>query len=294
MIVSRISTLALLALVSGALAIGLAPILVRLSLSDIDPAAIGFWRTAFALPFFYIWVRIENLRSKESVFAAKKVITTAGIMFAFDLIAWHWALRFTSVASATLLSNLTPLLVAVSSVLFFGERFNKKFWTGLFLAVLGAGLLASGGFDKGHFRGDALAVLTAFFYSGYLLAIGRLRKNLATAPLMFWTTFVSALVLGIYVLFFEINIIPNTLKGWLVVLALALVCQFIGQGLIAFAFAHLPAAFGAVTLLLQPAVAAAVAWLLFHETLNSTDFVGATGIVLGILLARQGTTQKTA
>lgn len=290
---SRSSALALFALVSGALAIGLAPILVRLSLADVDPASIGFWRTTLALPFFLMWMRIGNLHSKEILSSAKKAIAIAGLMFALDLIAWHWALKFTSVASATLLSNLTPILVAISSVFIFGERFNKKFWTGLLLAVIGAGLLASTGFNQGHLRGDALAVVTAFFYSGYLLAIGRLRKNLDTAPLMFWTTVVSALVLGIYALLFESHIIPSTAKSWLNVFALALVCQFIGQGLIAFAFAHLPAAFGAVTLLVQPAVAAAVAWLLFNETLTFGDLAGAMAIFLGILLARQGTTQKT-
>lgn len=282
----RSGVLAVLALVLGAFAIGFAPIFVRIS--DVDPAAIGFWRMVLALPFFLVWMRAQHLSGRAAA-PDWRWLALAGVLFALDLAVWHWSLRFTSVASATLLSNLTPIGVAAGAVLLFREKLTGRFWIGLVLAVAGAGLLAGSGVARGHLRGDALALLTAVFYSGYLLTLGQLRQRVPTATLMFWTSLVSALVLAGLSVAAETAFLPRSLDGWLAVIGLAAICQFLGQGLIAFAFAHLPSAFGAVTLLLQPVVAAAAAWALFGEVLGASDFAGAGAILAGIVLARFGT-----
>ena len=56
--------------------------------------------------------------------------------------------------------------------------------------------------------------------------------------------------------------LPDTAHGWLVLLVLALSAQALGQSLIAYALAHLPATFGSVGLYLQVIAAAMYAWLL--------------------------------
>lgn len=72
------------------------------------------------------------------------------------------------------------------------------------------------------------------------------------------------------------------------VLGLALVSHVGGQGLIAYALAYLPAAFSSLTLLLQPAVAALLAWLLLGESLGAPQAAGGAIVLLGILVARRG------
>ena len=61
-----------------------------------------------------------------------------------------------------------------------------------------------------------------------------------------------------------------------------------GQGLIAYALAHLPAAFSSVGLLLQPVVAALFAWLLLAEPLAALQVAGGLIVLAGIYLARRG------
>jgi drug/metabolite transporter (DMT)-like permease len=73
-----------------------------------------------------------------------------------------------------------------------------------------------------------------------------------------------------------------------VVLGLALVSHAAGQGLIAYALAHLPAAFSSVGLLLQPVVAALFAWLLLAEPLAALQVAGGMVVLAGIYLARRG------
>ena len=72
------------------------------------------------------------------------------------------------------------------------------------------------------------------------------------------------------------------LNGWLVLLGLALVSHFAGQGLIAYAFGHLPASLTSLNLLLQPVFAAVLAWALLGQALGSHQLLGAA-IVLGAL-----------
>jgi len=120
-----------------------------------------------------------------------------------------------------------------------------------------------------------------------------LRLKFRTATVMIWTGWVSAALLLPLSLATETRFLPGTPEAWLMVFGLAFFCQFLGQGLIAYALAHLPAAFGAVTLLLQPIVAAAAAWVLFGEILGTYDFAGALAILTGIIMAKFGTEKKT-
>jgi drug/metabolite transporter (DMT)-like permease len=84
--------------------------------------------------------------------------------------------------------------------------------------------------------------------------------------------------------------LPATAHGWLVLVGLALVSHAAGQGLIAYALAHLPAAFSSVSLLFQPVMAALFAWLLLAEPLVAVQVAGGVVVLLGIWLARRGST----
>ena len=81
---------------------------------------------------------------------------------------------------------------------------------------------------------------------------------------------------------------PPTLAGWAPLLALAWFTHVVGQSLIIYALAHLPAAFGSVSLLIQPVVAAILAWILFAESLGIYHLIGASLIISGIIVCKKG------
>jgi drug/metabolite transporter (DMT)-like permease len=285
--------LALVLLLAGAACIAFSPIFVRLS--EAGPTATAFWRCALAVPALYIWLHYgsaagmpaHKARLTRRDFA---ILALAGALFAGDLGAWHLSIMFTSVANATLLANVAPLFVTLGGFLLFRERFTRLFLFGLALAMGGAGILMGDSLtlSPATFRGDLLGVLTAVFYAGYILAVGRLRARLSTRTVMFWATLASAILLWPAALVSGEAILPMSALGWLDLVALALVSQVIGTGLIAYALAHLPAAFSSVGLLLQPVLAAALAWILFGESLGAMQGLGALGVLFGIALARKG------
>ncbi len=284
--------LALLALVIGAVAIGFAPIFVRLS--EVGPSATGFWRLALALPTLWLWRSLESHNGTAPRQPSRPAdygrLALAGLFLAGDLAVWHWSIHFTSVANATLLANFSPVFVALGAWVLFGQRFSLAFYVGMVVAIIGAAILIGSGFSLGgsHLLGDSLGVLAALFYAGYMLTITRLRRDFSTATIMAWSGAVTCAALLPVTLLSGETLLAMSLGGWAVLLGLALISQVGGQGMITYALAHLPAPFSAVSLLLQPPVAALLAWLILQEPLSWGQGIGGLIILTGIILARLG------
>jgi len=217
-------------------------------------------------------------------------IFLAGIFFACDLGVWHFSILYTSVANATVLANLTPIVVTLAGWLFWKKAVTRTFLAGMFLAIAGMFVLVGPNFAAGGraFLGDVLGALTAVFYGSYFLAIKAARDARAsTARLMAWSTTITAAVLLPIAPLFPQPFLPASGAGWAVLLGLALVTQVLGQGLIAYAFAHLPASLSSVSLLIQPVMAALFAWVLFGEAIGPVQLMGAAIVLAGIWIARK-------
>lgn len=213
----------------------------------------------------------------------------AGLAFAGDLGFWHWSIRFTTVANATLFANLAPVFVTAGSYLLFGQRPTRLFLAGLALALAGAAVLMgdSLSLSRRQLAGDALGVVTALFYAGYLLSVSRLRARLPAARIMATTALVTSAALLPVALASGERLVPATARGWLVLIGLAVVSHSGGQGLIAYALAYLPASFSAVALLVQPVMAALFAWAILGEPVGWRQGAGGVMVLAGIAVARR-------
>ena len=283
------SRLALIALLVGGVAIGGSPIFVRLS--EVGPMATAFWRVALALlPFFLISQVTKQGDETPAGLSDYLFLLLPGAFLAIDLAAWHLSLTMTSVANATLLANLAPVFVTLGSWLIFRTRITPVFLTGLALALIGVVVLKGGpaAIGGGQLAGDATAIVAAIFYACYMLSLGHVRSRFSTLRIMVWTTFSAAICMLPLAFFFEVGMVPGTLFGWAMVLGLAFISHVGGQGLVTYALAYLPTAFSSLTLLLQPVVAAILAWLLLSESIGVLQAVGGLIVLAGILVARRG------
>ena len=70
-------------------------------------------------------------------------------------------------------------------------------------------------------------------------------------------------------------------------LGLAVVSHAGGQGLLVFALPHLPISLSAMVGLIQTAVAAIAAWIIFGEALTSLMMLSAAAILGGIFICRK-------
>lgn len=274
---------ALLMLVAGACVIGLAPILVRLA--DSGPAATGFWRLAFSLPLLATLAR----RTAGGVGRPFRLALLAGVAFALDLGFWHYGIANTSVGKATVLTNLTPVVVTAVAWIFLKQRPSHLFLVAVALAVAGAWIMAVakgvGAAGRNPPLGDALSLATAVWYALYFLAVSAARRREAATRIMIWSALTGAPLLLVSALLLGERMLPVTAAGWAVCAGLGVV-HVAGQGSIAWALGRLPPATASVTVLVQPVVAAMMGWLLFNERFSAWQTAGAAVALSGVVLAQ--------
>jgi drug/metabolite transporter (DMT)-like permease len=281
---------ALPALLIGATAIGLAPIFVRVS--EVGPVATAFYRLFLSLPPLLLWCWLERRRQparrQRRDPAGLRWMIVAGLCFAADLAFFHWSIQITSVANATLLSNLASVFVTVASVWLFGQRLAARLIIGLVVALSGAVLLMGQSVTLSWTRalGDAFGVAAAVFYAGYILAVARSRSGTSTATVMCVGVAAGAAALLPLALIMGDELWPDSAAGWWVLWGLALVSHVGGQGLITWSLAHLSATFGSISLLWQPVAAALFAWSLLGESLGPVQGLGGALVIAGIVMAR--------
>jgi drug/metabolite transporter (DMT)-like permease len=280
---------ALGALLLGATCIALSPIFVRVS--EAGPTATAFWRVALAVPVLWALYFLKTKARSQRYSGKWPLLLAAGLAFAGDLGFWHTSIKLTSVANSTLLANLASIFVTLAAWMFLKQKPTRLFLAGLAAALVGVGLLVhtSLAFSSTGLVGDALGVVTAMFYAGYILAVKGLRdRGETTLHLMAVTSTITALFLFPVALASGEQMLPSSAFGWWMLIGLALISHAAGQGLIAYALAHLPAAFSSVSLLFQPVMAALFAWLLLSEGLVPLQIAGGIVVLFGIYLARRG------
>lgn len=277
------------ALLFGACVIAVSPILVRLT--ETGPAAAGFWRLLLALPLLgALTVRESGPPGRPS-----KLALAAGAMFAIDLGFWHYGIRFTSVANATVLSNLTPVVVTAFAWIVLKQRPGRLFLLAVAAAVFGASLMAAargGGPGVDPPLGNALSAATAIWYALYMLAIGEGRRREPAGRLMFWSSAVGAPLLLAGALGLAEGIWPAGPGGWTACAGLGAV-HVVGQGAIAWAMGRLPTATASVVVLVQPVAAALLGWALFSEAIGPLQGLGAAIALVGVALAQSASEPRS-
>lgn len=283
-------------------ALSLAAIFIRLGELDLGSNATVFNRLWISTLFFSVWNSIQYIKTQKEPDGNPErlqhndwqgtqnigLLMLMSITASISILLWAWSLTQTSVANSTALRNSTPIFTTLFGWLLLGRNFEPVFLIGIAIAFCGAVAIgiADFSFSMDQMVGDVAALLAAMFYSIYLLIIEKLRVQFSTATILLWRCAVGALFTLPFVLLAQEQIFPHTVSGWASVLALALVCQVLGQGLLAQSLNQLSSSFVATTLLLEPAIAAFIAWLLFSEQLTLLNGLAFCVILAGIYLAK--------
>lgn len=183
--------------------------------------------------------------------------------------------------------NAQPIYVVIGSWLLFGTRVTRHFGVGVAIALVGGVLVAWQSLDIGtdHLIGDGLGVFAGILYAGYILGASRLRGRLSSAEINLWTCLITVPILVLVTLASGYSLIPQTPRGWGLMVALGVISQGLGQGLIVWGLAHLPTSFSSVALLTAPVAAAVFAWLFLDEALVPIQIVGMGAVLVGIYVA---------
>ncbi|MBL0925082.1 MAG: DMT family transporter, partial [Sphingomonadaceae bacterium] len=269
---NRLPALVLLALLVGNLALAFGPWLVRSA--DVGPSASAFWRMVLAIPFLFVIAQ----RTRQPLLLTRRTLywtmILSGAFFALDLAAWHIGILKTKLANATLFANAASLFFPVWGYLVARSWPGRLEGFAFALALAGTVLLLgrSAELSRETLIGDLLCLAAGIFYTGYLIVVMKARDELPSWTLLAWSTLATAPPLLLIALALGEQIMPS---NWTPVVALAVVSQLIGQGLMVYVLGKVtPLLFG-LALLTQPLVSATIGWLQYGERLGPADAAGA-------------------
>lgn len=280
------------------LALSSTAIFIKISLREMSAVATLFNRLWIATIIFGLWSGINQAHTQitedkpvlpQQPYPIKEIafLIAVGLVHVLGRLSWTWSLTQTGAANANALGSLNPLFTTLGGWLFFNQIFGRKFIIGLILAIIGA--IAVGFEDllrsNNNITGDAVALISSVFYAANFLLIEQIRNKFSVLTILLWRCVIATTLMIPVVLIFEKQVFPVTLSGWLVVFALAAICEALGHGLIIYSLKNFSSGFISLLLLLNPVIVAILAWILFSENLSIFNLLGLALILVGIYLA---------
>lgn len=255
------------------------PIIVKGA--DVEALPFAFWRLWLSVLVYGAFLRLRGGRLSWWVLRES---APGGLAFGLNLALFFSAVKTTSVANATLITTLQPLLIMVVGHLWLGERAR---WSDLALTVTaigGVGLVMFGGQDAstGDLGGDLLAVGAMVTFALYFIGTKRGRRHLDTSEYMAGLAVVAALTITpIALVSGQPLLADGDGRTWLAVVAI-LAVPGSAHVLNNYALKHVPLLVPSLLSLSTTVLASALAWMLLDEELVRLQVMGIA-VVLGAL-----------
>jgi drug/metabolite transporter (DMT)-like permease len=283
-----------LAALAGALAISFSGILFRAA--HVSPTTGAMYRCLLALPVLWPLSWLENRKYGPRPLRQRALAWLAGVLFALDLIAWHYGIEQVGAGLATVLGNLQVVFVGLLAWVILGERPSNRSLAAIPVALFGvlliSGVLESGAYGKNPGLGVVYGILTALFYSGFLLVLRAGNEDIRRpAGPLFDATLVSGLTcIPIGLALGNLDWTPGW-PAWGYLLLLAWSSQALGWLLISITLPRLPAAITSVLLTFQPVLTVLFAWAILGESPSPLQLGGVALVLSGLLIATTGRRQ---
>jgi drug/metabolite transporter (DMT)-like permease len=247
------------------------------------PAAqVAALRGLAALPVVFAWALLAG-GPRQLIQVRWPLHLVRGALSVLMMITFTFALHELSLARAYSLFFIAPMLIAIFSLLFFGERVGRAQWAAILVGFVGV-LIVLKPETSGFGWAGSIAVLgTALCYALSSVLVKIIGRTDTTQAMVFWMT--CMLAIGSTII---------ALPGWqpvqeehvLVMIGIALTGA-IGQWGITFAFKHAPAA------TVAPLEYSGLAWVLVIDWLGWATIPGwrmlagaAVIIASGVYLVR--------
>lgn len=268
---------------------GLATVIVKGI--DMGSLAIGAYRfTIYGLVLIAFYAARGNRLSLRVMRASM----WGGIALGADIALFFSAVKLTSIANATVIGSLQPVVIALVSVPLFGERISARSIVLGAVAMAGAVTVVLSGADDADssLTGDLLAAGALVSWAAYFIFSRQAKQQITsqeyTAGTSIWT---AAINLPLAIAFGQDLSWPDT-NSWIWLLILTFGSGLLGHSMMNWSIQQIPLWITSTFTLLIPVVGAVAAWIWLDEPLTALQVV-AMGVVLaalaGIVTAQDGT-----
>lgn len=276
---------ALMILIVGSVLVGIAPVMAKLI--DLPAVLLVFYRILLAFPLFILLKPFNRNVLPETnknipAFRDLLFLMAAGILFALDMSAFYLSLKFTSVTTATLLGNFSPVFIAIWH-LFSKKRVSQEIvWVLLALAGLIMLCGCKPGFSFMNLYGDLIALLSALFFTGHIFIVNKLGKDYSSIDIMFWSSIGGMIILLVLCLILKLNMNIGSYHNFFLLICMAWGSQVVGQTCLTSSISKFPPSFSSLGILLDPLAAAFFAFLVLGESLSLYEKLGGVIILSSI------------
>lgn len=256
----------------------------------------GCFFSALALfPFLLLkksnWLELINLSKKQWVLGI-----LSGIFLAAHYTLWFESLRFTSVASSSVLVTLQPLFAFVGGYFQFGERLTRRALSGGLLAVAGSVIIGWQDFQISGTAlfGDVLALIVAGVITGYFFIGQHLRQQLSLIPYAILGYGSSAIFLLGYSLLRGLTLTGYSALNWLWFIGPALISTILGQTVFNWLIKWMSTSTISMSILGEPIGTCILAYFILGQAITLHQGIGIVVILAGIsifLFKKQRTAQ---
>lgn len=213
----------------------------------------------------------------------KYAFILATILFIVYIFA-TFGTKYTSVSNAGFLLSLTVIFIPVLSSIFLKQIPEKKVVLGIVLTIVGIGLLTLNSELKIG-NGDIFCILSALFYAVHIIVTGTMTKHVNSITL----GVVQLGFVGLFSLIFSIVMetpkLPGTVESWFTILALSIFCTAVAFIVQVIAQQYTSPTHTGLIFSLEPVISAGFAFFFVGETLTLKGYLGATLILLSVLIA---------
>lgn len=271
---------ALAACFLGVVAWSCGPLMVRGITAPV--AAFTFARLVVSVPVMNGSAAVAGHRLTWSVFRNSFV---PGIFFFLSMATGFASFQHTSIANATLISSMQPVLMLLVAPRLFGEKpttarvlLSIVAMGGVSMVVLGA---ASGG--DASLDGDLFAVANLLTWSTYFVFAKQARDKGVHPSAFLAGTFTTAAILGVpWVLIAWPDFGAIGGKDMLLIAGQVFISGLLGHTIMTWCARFLDITLVSLINLLSPAISMAGAWLIYDQSMRAVQVLGATIMMVSI------------
>ncbi|PEL52219.1 DMT family transporter [Bacillus toyonensis] len=271
----------------GVFALSTSAIFVKLA--DAPAAIIAFYRLLFATVILLPLLLFNKRNRNELKTLSKKQWGfgfLSGLFLAAHYVLWFESLRYTSVASSTVIVTLQPLFSMIGGYFLFKERFTKGAVIGCFIAISGSIVIGWQDFQISGdaLYGDILAFMAAGIITAYFFISQHIRKDLSLIPYSVISYGSSACFLGIFAYIQQQSFIHYATQTWLSFIGLAFIATILGQTIFNWLLKWMSATVISMSILGETIGTCVLAYFILSETITLQQALGISIIFMGLTL----------
>lgn len=246
-----------------------------------------FYRVLFAVLLMLPVVAVKN--RKELLSLDKKttlLCMLSGVFHGLHFVAFFEGLRYTSIASATILTSTEVFYVALALVFIFKEKLAPAAWLGIGAAFAGSAVIAlsdSGGAGGGSvLKGDLLALLGGLLMAFYTLLGRTCRRSVSSNAYNFLVYLSAVVTVGLIALAVKLPFTGYGPVTLLCALGMTVFCTLLGHSLFNWGLKFVQASYISNAKLLSPVFATVIGIFLFGEYPSLWVVLGSALIIIGV------------